>query len=257
MSVHPQPPTSITPDFTGTKAVGSFFQSVLSLLEDWKPALGDLFADENRPPARRDVDAVAEPLADYLLGRCGYPLAGAGFVASHSVLSDAAWHMAWWQGSTKEQLLPSNMESVGETYSRREWFTVPVETGLSHVTGPYVDFLCTDEYTVTMTSPVVVQGRTVGVVGADVFVESLETVLLPALRQMHPGATLVNRAGRVIVSANPQLAAGRLLVSGWRQSATPVKTKTELRGTEFSGLRAAVHGCAHLPLAVVIPDERI
>ncbi|MER2137586.1 MAG: hypothetical protein ABS909_06975, partial [Arthrobacter sp.] len=88
-------------------------------------------------------------------------------------------------------------------------------------------------------------------VGADVFVESLEEVLLPDLRTVHPEASLVNRVGRVVVSADPQLAAGRLLVGDWRHAAD--QGRMELRGPEYAGRLAAVHPCCGLPLAVVIP----
>lgn len=231
--------------------LGRFFLELLEILEGWKPRLEKLFGDSQSPPSRRAVDAVVEPLTTALLGRADYPLAGGGFVAAHDVLADAPWHMAWWQGRSKEVQVLSSVESMGEAYSRREWFTVPLETGTSHVTGPYVDFICTDEYTVTLTSPLSVGGKVVGVVGADVFVESLEEVLLPDLRTVHPEASLVNRVGRVVVSADPQLAAGRLLVGDWRHAAD--QGRMELRGPEYAGRLAAVHPCGGLPLAVVIP----
>jgi hypothetical protein len=246
------PSSETTPSPAALPAdLGLFFRQLLDILQGWKPVLEPLFSDPQMRPARRDVDAVVEPLAAALLQRTDYPLAGGGFVAAHNALSDTPWHMAWWQGRTKETQMLSSLESMGEAYSRREWFTVPVETGVSHVTGPYVDFICTDEYTVTLTSPVRVDGGVVGVVGADVFVESLEEVLLPDLRSVHPEASLVNRVGRVVVSADPQLAAGRLLVGDWRQAADP--DRMELRGPEYAGRLAAVHPCGGLPLAVVVP----
>jgi len=231
--------------------LGTFFRELLEILQEWKPRLEPLFTEPGGGPSRREVDAVVEPLTIALLQRTDYPLAGGGFVAAHNALSDAPWHMAWWQGRSKEVQVLSSVESMGEAYSRREWFTVPVETGASHVTGPYVDFICTDEYTVTLTSPLTVRGTVVGVVGADVFVESLEEVLLPDLRRVHPEASLVNRVGRVVVSADPQLAAGRLLAGDWRNA--PVPARMELRGPEYAGRLAAVHPCGDLPLAVAVP----
>lgn len=231
--------------------LGTFFRELLEILEEWKPRLEVLFRDPAAAPSRREVDAVVEPLTIALLQRTDYPLAGGGFVAAHNALGDAPWHMAWWQGRSKEVQVLSSVESMGEAYSRREWFTVPVETGNSHITGPYVDFICTDEYTLTLTSPLTVGGKVVGVVGVDVFVESLEEVLLPDLRRVHPEASLVNRVGRVVVSADPQLAAGRLLVGDWRQAAEPARM--ELRGPEHTGRFAAVHPCGPLPLAVAVP----
>ena len=54
--------------------------------------------------------------------------------------------------------------------------------------------------------PVYAGGRMVGVAGADTLVETLETMLLPGLREA--GATLVNGHGKAIISADPQLATG-------------------------------------------------
>ncbi|WP_312182255.1 hypothetical protein [Arthrobacter sp.] len=240
-----------SPPAAQAAALGSFFEEVLDLLEAWKPRIEAIFSDPASPPARREVDCVVEPLAAALLGGTRYPLAGGGFVAAQGAVSDAPWHMAWWQGRSKEVQMLTSIESMGEAYSRREWFTVPLDTGASHITGPYVDFICTDEYTVTLTSPVSVAGDVVGVVGADVFVESLEEILLPGLRELHREASLVNRVGRVVVSADPQLAAGRLLVGDWRNAADPLTM--ELRGAEYAGRRAAVHACGQLPLAIAIP----
>ena len=96
----------------------------------------------------------------------------------------------------------------------------PPGTGEGHITGPYVDFLCTDEYTLTLAVPVTANGTIVGVAGADVLVETIELLLMDRLKDIDPRATLLNGSGRVIVSADPQLAAGALLVRGWQGSGT-------------------------------------
>ena len=44
-------------------------------------------------------------------------------------------------------------------YTTLEWWRVPARTGTRHLTGPYVDYVCTDDYTVTITTPVTVDGR--------------------------------------------------------------------------------------------------
>lgn len=38
-------------------------------------------------------------------------------------------------------------------YTALPWFVVPRETGGRRVTGPYVDWVCTEEYTLTFTVP--------------------------------------------------------------------------------------------------------
>ena len=97
-------------------------------------------------------------------------------------------------------------------YVKSEWFRIPVETGQAHVTGPYVDFLCTDEYVLTFTHPVFCRpdGPVAGIVGMDVTVQRLERGAMPGLRRIGERATLVNSDGRAIVSAAPDIAAGDL-----------------------------------------------
>jgi hypothetical protein len=53
-------------------------------------------------------------------------------------------------------------------------------------------------------------GALVGVIGADMYAEDVERALLPALRAINGGATLVNRVARVVVSTDPHRATGSL-----------------------------------------------
>ncbi len=162
------------------------------------------------------------------------------------------WHMAWWQGEKQERLLMLTMESAGETYSRREWFTVPMETGAGHITGPYVDFLCTDEYTLTFTVPVKAHGRIVGVAGADIFVESIEELLVDRLREIDPRATVDQRCWSRRCFGDPQLAAGRLLFRSWKEaegSAMPVVC------VDLGFAKAQVARCGDPPMAVACPNS--
>ena len=231
--------------------VVGFFESLMEDLRVWAAGMGSLFGDREHAPNQREVDEVVHPLATELLDRVDLPLAGAGFVAAHGEVSDAAWHMAWWQGEKRERLLMLTMESAGETYSRREWFTIPMKTGSGHITGPYVDFLCTDEYTLTFTVPVTARGRIVGVAGADMFVESIEDLLQDRLREIDPRATLINGVGRVVVSADPQLAAGRLLIRNLKDAEVSV---VPVDGVDLGFSRVRVDRCGELPMAIAVPE---
>ena len=229
--------------------VSYFFESLLRDLHEWAGRMSAVFESREGAPGPQELDAQIHPLVDEFLDRKALPLVGAGFVAAKDALAGTHWHMAWWQGATKERLLMLTVESAGETYSRREWFTVPLETGEGHITGPYVDFLCTDEYTLTLTVPVRANGNIVGVAGADVLVETIELLLMDRLKDIDPRATLVNGSGRVIVSADPQLAAGALLVRGWQGSdAASLPVDGDL-GFD----KVAVGRCGTLPLAIAVP----
>ena len=62
------------------------------------------------------------------------------------------------------------------------------------VTGPYVDYLCTDDYTLTFTGPVCrPDGGFAGVAGVDVRVAAVEQRFLGLLRASPRTLVLVNR----------------------------------------------------------------
>jgi hypothetical protein len=207
------------------REVERHFHAIFAELAQWHSALSETF-EAGPVSAAVATAAIAARVIAFLDGP--HHLVGAGFVAARNALSDRPLYLAWWQGDDR-RLLAEPTLSATETfdYTRRPWFSRPELTGRPHLTGPYVDFVCTDEYTVTATAPVVVGGRMVGVVGADTLVETLEGMLLPGLRSA--GATLVNEHGRAVVSADPHVGPGERVDGG----------------------RARLP-CADLPLAVVL-----
>jgi Methyl-accepting chemotaxis protein-like, first PDC sensor domain len=200
------------------------FHRMFDELAQWQAVLTDLFGS-GPVSANMATAAIASRAIAFLDGP--HHLVGAGFVAAHNALSDHPLYLAWWQGDDRRLLAEPTLNAT-ETfdYTRRPWFSNPVATGRPHITGPYVDFVCTDEYTVTTTAPVVA-GRTVGVVGADTLVEALEDMLLRGLRAAD--ATLVNEYGRAVVSADPHVGPGDHVNAG-----------------------RAVLPCAGLPLSLVL-----
>jgi hypothetical protein len=144
------------------------------------------------------------------------PVQGAGFVAEVGLLHDAEWWLEWFarDPSGRPQRLVTHSEPQGigfYDYKHLPWFVVPRDTGRRHVTGPYVDYLCTEEYTITFTTPVFVDGRFCGVAGADVAVKSAEQVLLPALRAASSHLAVVNVHGRILSSNTGRHLCGDLL----------------------------------------------
>lgn len=192
------------------REVERHFHRILDELDAWQGALTGQF--ESGPVTAATATAtIAVRVIDFLDGP--HHLVGGGFVAARNALADKPLYLAWWQGDD-HRLLAEPTLTATETfdYTRRPWFANPQLTGHPHLTGPYVDFVCTDEYTVTTTAPVIVDGRMVGVVGADTLVETLEGMLLPGLRAA--GATLVNEHGRAVVSADPHVGPGDRVEAG-------------------------------------------
>ncbi|MEY5016989.1 MAG: hypothetical protein RL431_38 [Actinomycetota bacterium] len=170
-----------------------------------------------------EVDELIERLV--VPGLSGHSIEiGGGFVCAPGLLSDREYRLAWWLGrentfglngaEPRVRMLESIEDPAAENfrdYTTLEWWRMPIQSGRHHVTGPYVDYMCTDDYTVTITEPVTVGGRVIGVVGADIYVRDLEDTLLAELSQYSPGSTLVNTAGRIVVSADSRHATGALL----------------------------------------------
>lgn len=169
-----------------------------------------------RPAPRRSDLAAVEPLLAPVLGDGAQPVQGAGFVAAPGVLQDAEWWLEWFardaDGRPQRLVTHSEPQAIGfYDYQHLPWYVVPRETGQRHVTGPYVDYLCTEEYTLTFTVPVLVGDRFCGVGGADVAVKNAERALLPALRASEHRIAVVNGFGRILASNSGRHLCGDLL----------------------------------------------
>ncbi|WP_330347543.1 cache domain-containing protein [Streptomyces sp. NBC_00582] len=176
-------------------------------------ALLDRVAAEGRRPATADLAAL-RPGLHLRLAREEL-VSGIGFVAAPGLLGDVPAWLEWWQTGTDggvRPLLPDldPGRSAYADYTHWDWFALPRETGRRAVAGPYVDYLCSDEYSLTLSAPVRAGGRFLGVAAADVYLRHLEAAVLPLLRTLPGPAYLVNARGRVAASADPGRPAGSL-----------------------------------------------
>lgn len=162
-------------------------------------AQGD--SDAGRPLVRADLAALRPALFRHLGGL----IAGIGFIAAPELLADAPWYLEWWQdapGGAPVQLLRDldPASSAFYDYTHWDWYTGPHEGAERTICGPYVDYLCTDEYSLTMSVPVTVEGAFAGVAAADVFVRRFEGAVVPVLRAIPGPAFVISSAGRVVAS---------------------------------------------------------
>jgi hypothetical protein len=184
-------------------------------LADWAAVAGAALAAMSGKVTGTAVDKLIRPVVEELVQQPGGYAAGAGFIANAGLLGPERSYIAWWQGPELEHVdaLANFSPNSISRYVKSEWFRIPVETGRAHVTGPYVDFLCTDEYVLTFTHPVFTRpdSPVAGIVGIDVTVQRLERGAMPALRRIGGRATLANADGRAVVSAAPDIDAGDLI----------------------------------------------
>jgi hypothetical protein len=174
-----------------------------------------------RPMFRADLAAL-RPLAADLLSRHAGLTAGSGVVLAPGTLADAPRCIEWWwadEGSGPEQLQvdldPESAEFYD--YTMTEWYRGPERTGRPSVAGPYVDYICTHQYTFTLSAPIRCAGRFIGVAGCDILAGQIERLVEPGLSRLGRAgrvAVLVSGSGRVVASNAagilPGMAAHRL-----------------------------------------------
>lgn len=212
MSIHPASPASRTTAEHPVDVVTEYFGRALDALADWNTALAaDIARLRRTAPLTIDrLDDVVEPAALALFDTVDLPVYGSGFIAALDSLADANSHLAWWQGPERAQLVLAS-QSVNKEhidYSELEWYRVPHATGKPHVAGPYVDYLCSDEYTITVAAPVHVEGEFVGAVALDLLIDRVERDLTPRLAAFGGDISIVNGVGRVLLSTSPARATG-------------------------------------------------
>ena len=232
-------------------AVAEVFRGVFDQLAEWREPIRSLLGAGGEVRAQT-LDTM---VADLVIPRLEEPdpmLVGAGFIADGEVVRGRGVHFAWWLGPLDDNpVLGSTTEPTRLDLSTRgyteylrdfralEWYRIPATTRHAHVTGPYVDHLCTCDYILTMTMPVhaaignststgtststdtdIDSGsgtpgtRMVGVIGADVSVRRLENELLAAFLDVSAPLALVNDEGRVVLSTEPKLQVGQLADPG-------------------------------------------
>ncbi|MGW5370129.1 cache domain-containing protein [Streptomyces sp. NPDC004009] len=234
--------------------VGGALESVFDAVAATRADTADLLARvsaRGRRPASADLAALRPGLHRRLTGQ--ELVSGAGFVAAPGLLADVPAWLEWWQQDGDGDLRPLLLDldpghSAYSDYTHWDWFTLPRDTGHRAVAGPYVDYLCSDEYSLTLSAPVTTAGRFAGVAAADVYLRHFEAVVLPLLRRLPRPAHLVNARGRVAASADPAHLAGSL-------------TKGPRFGDLLAGAAPAGHPglrlvpCHGVPLVLVLRED--
>lgn len=130
---------------------------------------------------------------------CGY-----GYVAAPAVVEGLDRFLFWFQrhGDRVRRLVlnfdPADVDVYD--YLEMEWFTRARDSSRPAVFGPYVDYSGSDQYVLTMASPIVVGDRFLGVAGTDLLTERLEASVLPILTSVGVPVIVVDRERRVVLS---------------------------------------------------------
>jgi hypothetical protein len=199
---------------------------VADLVATW---CATLFADLDELAARvegqlavdvpRRGDLAIEEQCLRLLADPERKVAGAGLVLAPDVLADAPYWLEWWTSNPdasprvpRRLAAETDPRAVGfRDYTHLPWYAVPLTTGAAHVTGPYVDYLCTDQHTLTFTRPVWREGVFAGVVGLDLLVRTFEERMFGPLERVDGSCAVINATGRVVTSSDLQWVTGDLI----------------------------------------------
>jgi hypothetical protein len=196
-------------------------------------------------PASGDLAA----LRPHVLAALGGLISGAGVITTP--LADDLPGSEWWMGADPAQRtrLALDLDPASGMFAdvgRQPWFAVPRDTGRRHVTGPYVDYVCAEQYALTFTVPIFSdEGTFAGIAGADVFVADFERALRPALRAVGCPAALVNTHGRVVAGTTAHHLAGTLIRDAEIRTALLEQSPMILPGS------IVLTPCGSLPLTVL------
>lgn len=196
----------------------------------------------NRQAQRNDLNNLGELLQSTLRER-GEEIDGIGIATTAGYLEDSQYWIEWWRFDNQHDvefvahsLNPSR--DVFYDYADLEWFTRPLNSRGTSVTGPFVDFGGTNTSTVTLALPVIVNEACVAIAGADIHTSRFETYFLPsssdtnATDAPHTSTLLVNSDNRVIATNNAAYLPGDLIDSrdfaSWTSSAIEVGMPTSI-----------------------------
>lgn len=223
-------------------AVASMAEAAFGVVDDIVFAVQQQFAD-GVGPSRATLHGI-DAIAAGFVGDPGHPVRGAGYVAAVGYLTDEPWWLEWFtqgeDGRSHRMVCQTDPDGVGFfDYEFLAWYVVPRDTDRRYVTGPYIDYLCTDDYNMTYSAPIMVGDRFAGIAGADIGVQTAETLLLPSLRVAGTPLAVVNEQGRIVASNSGRHLCGDLV--------TEVDVPAAWPAPAGSGL----HVVSDLPLAVL------
>ena len=137
-------------------------------------------------PGQRFAAAISppRPLVAGLLRKHAGLAAGAGVVLAPRHGGRCAPLHRVVVGRPSAQIVPLEVDLDPESaefydYTTTDWYREPERTGAPTLAGPYVDFICTHEYTFTLAAPVRRAGRFIGVAAADILATQVERLVLP------------------------------------------------------------------------------
>ena len=140
---------------------------------------------------------------------------GVGVIAEIGLVPERPHWIEWWQRTDSgpvadnHHVLDPSREDFYD-YQSMEFVARPRENHQPWAHGPYVDYGGVDNYILTLSSPILADGRFCGVTCVDILVADLESWLSPLLAATGE-AYLLNTENRVIVSNSVAFGVGDVM----------------------------------------------
>ena len=144
---------------------------------------------------------------------------GLGVLAEVGVVPGHRYWIDWWrltdQGPKEDvhHVMDPNSENF-YNYEDREFMTHSRDHLEDWASGPYVDYGGVDDYTITISSPIVAETRFLGTAAVDVRVAALEHQFSPWFAAVPGSCVLLNADKRVIVSNSIAYRVGDIVRAG-------------------------------------------
>ena len=197
--------------------IHDLFNTYAEILHNWENAVTKHIA--HSIIGRQEFDSLAENLTKPFLER-DRRIIGAGLIPSPNFLPDAPWHSCWWtsrwgqaEQATIHPLRVSDNPQSSSFYdfTVQDWWTGPKNTDGLHITGPYVDYICSSEFTLTLSRPFYANHHFAGVVGLDLNAAAVESDACKQLLRLDRPAALVSHEQRILASSSTTLLCGDLV----------------------------------------------
>ncbi|GAA1972075.1 hypothetical protein GCM10009798_36530 [Nocardioides panacihumi] len=205
------------------EAFGRALDAVNAYLNHWLEPLG-LLADEVSAaiePASvgslrdEDLAGLAEGMIRQL--EASPDVIGHGFVAAPDVMSGLEHYLLWFQRRTNGiRRLKLNLSATDPDlydYLDTDWFAGARRRVGPVLYGPYVDYAGADFLVLTIAVPVMVGERFVGVAGADLDPDAVESALVMRLRNLPGDAVIVTEDRSVVASGSARWMPGERLAA--------------------------------------------
>lgn len=183
-------------------------------------AVGDELASSTaeRWAGSRPTDAsfaVTSEILRAFLASTELPIVGLSTLTERGVLpNDYLRNDGWVRGAggiTQSRHAMDPRRDDYYDYLDREYMANPREQGSACITGPFVDYGGTNDYTITVSSPIMHDSQFLGIVALDLLVSQFERGLAKTLARSMTPCAVVNEDSRVVVS-NSVAFAGTALV---------------------------------------------